>query len=148
MDLFNNKKRGITYVEVISSLFIMCIIITFIYLKFPRENNINFVADSLISELKYGKSLAIAKNKSVDLEIVNNKKNVDFSIDNKNFRKYCLPKGYYMDIKLDNLPKGIITFKPDGTLGHGALTIKLKNENNEEVKITLTIGYTRIMRVD
>ena len=148
MDLFNSKKRGITYVEVISSLFIMCIIITLIYLKIPKGNNINFVANSLISELKYGKSLAIAKNKNVNLEINNNKNEIDFSIDNKVFREYCLPKEYYIDINLDNLPKGIITFKSDGTLGHGALTIKLKNESNQEVKITLTIGYTRIMRVD
>lgn len=145
MELFS-RKRGITYVEVISSLFIICIIITLIYLKLPKKSNIDFVANSLIYELKYGKSLAISKSTSVNLEINNERNGLSFSIDNKVFREYFLPKGYYMDISSD-IPKGIIVFKSDGTLNHGALTLKLKN-NNQEVKITLTIGYTRIMRVN
>ncbi len=145
MELFS-RKRGITYVEVISSLFIICIIITLIYLKLPKKSNIDFVANSLIYELKYGKSLAISKNTNVNLEMNNERNGLSFSIDNKVFREYFLPKGYYMDISSD-IPKGIIVFKSDGTLNHGALTLKLKN-NNQEVKITLTIGYTRIMRVN
>ena len=145
MELFS-RKRGITYIEVISSLFIICIIITLIYLKLPKKSNIDFVANSLIYELKYGKSLAISKSTSVNLEINNERNGLSFSIDNKVFREYFLPKGYYMDISSD-IPKGIIVFKSDGTLNHGALTLKLKN-NNQEVKITLTIGYTRIMRVN
>lgn len=145
MELFS-RKRGITYIEVISSLFIICIIITLIYLKLPKKSNIDFVANSLIYELKYGKSLAISKNTNVNLEMNNERNGLSFSIDNKVFREYFLPKGYYMDISSD-IPKGIIVFKSDGTLNHGALTLKLKN-NNQEVKITLTIGYTRIMRVN
>lgn len=152
---FKNIKRGITYIEVISFLFIMTIIMT---ISFPfimrfKEGNLDMVTNKLVLELKHAKSLAISKNTNMYVKFL------DFSSNGYNLievyskyekvDEYRLPKNYVVIVNNKDLYKNSIVFKENGSLNHGATTLKvLDTKNNKLSKVTLTIGYTRIMKVE
>lgn len=154
--VYSNKyyrKRGITYIEVISSLFIITIIFTLVFplvLKVD-EAKIDVITNKVISELKYAKSLAISNNSRVYVKFSDVKDSgyTSFQIYSSNIKEkeYTLPKEYRVITNSADLYKKDIVFNPDGTLDHRATTIKVRNILNKETyDITLTIGFTRIMR--
>ncbi|MEG0372254.1 MAG: hypothetical protein RR645_08175, partial [Clostridium sp.] len=57
-------KRGVTYIEVLASLFIIMTIIIIVspYVVSTKKNEIIRVTNSIVTELKVIKTLAISKN--------------------------------------------------------------------------------------
>lgn len=74
---------------------------------------------------------------------------IEYYIESEKQGEYRFPKGYIVNTNSEDLYNGNIAFKPDGSLNHRATTLKVKDTKTNEVnKVTLTIGYTRIMKVD
>lgn len=151
----NSVKRGVTYIEVISFLFIMTIIFTVSLPSIMRfkEGNIDMVTNKVILEIKHAKSLAISKNTNIHVKFLDfNAKGYSLIETYEGYTKldeYRLPKDYVVIINEKDLYYNSIVFKENGSLNHGATTISvLDMKNNKLSKVTLTIGYTRIMKVE
>lgn len=154
MDYIKKRKKGVTYIEVISSLFIIMLILSMILPNLIRKNNnsLDTVTNKVVDVLNYAKSLSISQNSKVKVEFHEEKeggyKKIKVIDEDEEYREYKL-KEFIIIANKNDIYNGCIVFKPDGTLFHRATTLKVKDiENKEERRITLTIGYTRIMRVD
>ncbi|MEG0641725.1 MAG: hypothetical protein RR515_03920 [Clostridium sp.] len=139
----------------LASLFIIMTIIIIVspYVVSTKKNEIIRVTNSIVTELKVIKTLAISKNSYiyVDFSKLENKGYTYFEYKSmgKKYGEYSVPKGYVIDVSKADFDNGKLAFRPDGTLGHRATTIRIMEvATQREEKITLTIGYTRIMRVD
>lgn len=155
MDYIRIKKRGVTLIEVISFLFIIIIIftITLPFIIKVKGSNLDSITNKFVLELKRAKSMSIARDKNVFVKFfdVENKGYtlMEYYIEIEKQGEYRFPKGYIVNTNSEDLHNGNIVFKPDGSLNHRATTLKVKDTKTNEVnKVTLTIGYTRIMKVD
>lgn len=155
MEYIKYKKRGITLIEVISFLFIIIIIftITLPFILKIKGSNLDKTTNKFVLELRKVKSMSIARDRNVYVKFYDFENGgytlLGYYIGVEKQGEYKLPKGYIVNTNNEDLYNGSIAFKPDGTLNHRATTIKVKDIKTEEInKVTLTIGYTRIMKVD
>ncbi|WP_161797121.1 hypothetical protein [Clostridium cylindrosporum] len=74
---------------------------------------------------------------------------MEFYLNDKKQQDYKLPSGFVIITNNNDLYNKNVVFKSDGTLNHRATTLKVRDVNSKkEASVTLTIGYTRIMRVN
>lgn len=149
------KKRGVTLIEVVSFLFIITIIftITFPFMMKIKGTNLDRETNKVILELRYAKSLAVSLDTDVYVKFFDREElgytTMKYYADKEKHGEYKFSKGYNLIKENDDLYKEDIVFRPDGTLNHRATTLKINDINTKEVnKVTLTIGYTRIMKVN
>jgi prepilin-type N-terminal cleavage/methylation domain-containing protein len=155
-------KRGFSLIEIVCVISMICVIagiLTPVLGIFVKQNQLDIVTDVLVNDLRHAKMQAISKNLSVIT--------VYFILDekNQNYNEYyindpALNMGE-QEIRRVKLPKSIVVSKKDSTFAYHkigftrqgsvtpyACTIALEDlDTGKKSKITLTIGYTRIMRV-
>ncbi|MEG2540118.1 MAG: hypothetical protein RSA01_11045, partial [Clostridium sp.] len=148
-------KRGITYIEVILSLFILVSIMTIVYpfVSSTKTSSLDSESKKIVSALKLCKSDAIGSGSliKVKFEDVNSGGYKRFDVYNEEgfIRTVNLSSGFVLKVRKTDLNGGNLVFKSDGTLGHGATTIFISDiGSSKDAEITLTIGYTRIKRIN
>lgn len=136
-------------------MFIITIIFTLVFPIISKggEENIDGVTNKVISELRYAKSLAISKNSKVKVKFSSEKPEgymkMEVCLGDNKQREYILPSKFVLITNNADLRDKNIEFKKDGTLEHRATTLRVRDiVNNDTNNITLTIGFTRIMRVN
>lgn len=154
-------KKGFSLIEIVCVLAMTCImvsILTPVLSTFVKQNQLNTATDVLINDLRHAKMLALSRNQTVIT--------VFFTLDekNENYIEYyiydTLNQGQKV-IRRVKMPNRIVISKKDSTFSlhkvtftkHGgvtpnACTITLEDlDTGRKNKITLTIGFTRIMKV-
>lgn len=152
-------KKGFTLVELICVISIMVIIGAISYPSvsaFLRADRLNTATDTLINDLRYAKMYAITNN--IDVKVLLNRLGASYEYDG-----YKIYLGPTMTIKQVKFPlnvyvdgihstfdtNGKMEFNTSGSVSPFACTIMLKDrETGKTSEITLTIGYTRIMKVN
>lgn len=160
-----NLRKGFTLIE---TLFTVLIIIWISFLCYPSikpilNYNLSIACNELISDLRYAKMQAICKN-STTVKVVflnDNGKGeyneyVIYTSSQNNFpsmviKKTKLPKNVFISRQKStfSLPnsENKLTFYPNGSVNPSCTITLIDKETGKQESITLTIGYTRIMKV-
>ncbi|MEG2892887.1 MAG: hypothetical protein RR840_05920 [Clostridium sp.] len=134
-------------------IFVSIMLIVFPYIRNKTLATIDRESTKVVNILKKYKSKAIAEGEDIKIEFTS------FSGDGytqlnvyKNINKvesHKITSGFCLSINKNDLKQGYLVFRSNGTLDHRATTVRVINSKTKESeKITLTIGYTRIMRVE
>jgi Tfp pilus assembly protein FimT len=143
-------------------LSMVCIIGSILFpnvILMTKKDNLDVATERLINDLKYAKMYAITKNiSSISLRFIPDEKEEKYyeyeiynpsNVSNMVMKKVKLPEGIYISKYESTFANDKVTFDVDGTISPGACSIVLREQNSDEKrKITLTIGFTRIMEVN
>lgn len=157
-------KKAFTLMEVICTLAVISIVLLIAspsVISFVRKDRLRTTTDRLVSDIRYSKMYAVSKSESSVHMLFNN---AEGSRDYDSYLIYSYNGTIQNNIKKVRLPDGVrvCSREEDGTLDISgklsfsilgnvlphACTIVLKDiDTGKKDYITLTIGYTRIMRV-
>lgn len=157
-------KKAFTLIEIICTLAVLSIILliaTPSISGFIRKDRLRTSTDMVVSDLRYAKMHAVSKGNS-NAHVLFNK--VSGEEDFNSYLVYSFNDGVQYTLKEVRLPDrvricsnrdgstfdtgGKLTFESQGSVSPYACTVALKDlDTGKKEYITLTIGYTRIMRV-
>lgn len=158
-------KKGFTLMEIICTLAVISIILLITapsVTGYVRKDRLKIATDEIVNDLRYAKMHAVSKAQTdVTVEFKKSQESID------GFDYYALSfyeNGTKKEIKKVSLPMRVricsrvdgstfdmtnrIVFQPAGNVSPFACTVAVKDiDTGKKENITLTIGYTRIMRV-
>lgn len=162
--MFFHMKKGYTIIELICVIAIIGIMAGLSYPSIKgllSSERLNLSSKVLINDLRYAKMYAVSKNiTSVYVKFTGDADKGIYSgymiyypnnmanpvLINKNFDDEIIIDGKNSTFGTANT-SDIIEFKPDGSV-YPACTIVIRDtDSGDSKKITLTIGYTRIMEI-
>lgn len=158
--------RGFTLIELLCTIAIMSIIAAISYPDvetYINKDRLDIAAWELVNNLRYAKMYAISKNvTAVHVMFLGDTGDGEY----KRYIIYTLPaQGSSMTLKDVNLPENVcicrykstfsrpnsenkLIFKTNGSVNPACTITLLDKKTGEESAVTLTIGYTRIMKVN
>lgn len=163
---FMNTKKGFTLIETILIVFLIIMISSMCSLRaesYIEKDRLSSSCEELISDLRYAKMTAVCKNKStVRVLFLNDNGKGEYS-------EYIIYSASAIEepsmvIKHVKLPSNVfisrgkstfsqadsenrLIFYSKGNVKPACKIVLIDKETGREEEITLTIGYTRIMRV-
>lgn len=151
-------KKGFTLIEIVCVIAISCIVMSICYPNIKNVMNdikLNESSYLLVNDLRYSKMYAVYKNfGEVKVRFMSDGDSEKYNsyliycpaqVDKMKIKRVTLPKGIYVSKCDSTFSDGIITFRNNGSV-QPACTIILNDEDTgNKRKVTLTIGYTRIM---
>ncbi|MCX7885185.1 MAG: prepilin-type N-terminal cleavage/methylation domain-containing protein [Caloramator sp.] len=156
-----NTRKGFTLIETLCSIFIIIMISSLCYPQikpYVTKDRLDVSCEELIADLRYAKMTAICKNKTtVRVLFFNDNGKGEYSeymiySDSKAIRKVKLPDNIYISRNKSTFSKidaeNRLIFYSKGNVNPPCKITLIDKETGREKSITLTIGYTRIMKVD
>lgn len=153
-------KKGFTLIEVIIIIAILGILFTISYPSldsYVKKDRLKICSDRLVNDLRYAKIYAMS-NPCSAISVIFEEEVIDgycsyrirdFSITDKSIlKKVEFPNGVVVK-KSSTFNENTIEFQSGGNITPFACSIYLKDTHTgREKKLTLTIGFSRIMVVD
>ncbi|WP_168190048.1 GspH/FimT family pseudopilin [Caloramator sp. E03] len=162
-----NSKRGFTLIEILFTVFLIIMMLSLCYPKvkpYILKDRLSLSCEELIGDLRYAKMQAICKNStSVRVIFLNDNGKGEYN----EYLIYAIGTNISssMVLKHVKLPKNVfisrnkstfsilnsenkLTFYPKGNVNPPCTITLVDKETGREEAITLTIGYTRIMKVN
>lgn len=161
-----NSKRGFTLIEILFTVFLIIMVLS---ISFPKvkpyilKDRLSLSCEELIGNLRYAKMQAICKNStSVRVIFLNDNGKGEYSeylvysvgtnIDSSMVLKHVkLPENVFISRNKSTFSvpnsENRLNFYPKGNVNPPCTITLVDKETGREESITLTIGYTRIMKV-